>query len=102
MNFGDCSEEELVRELLDDDYPLFALPEQEAQSRAGPSDEETIKTLISTVYSGPTIQDIESALFFSSQSKPQKEDHSWPQQPRFLLHIILIVSLSPMHFHYSR
>lgn len=84
MNFGDCSEEEeLVRELLNDDSPLFVSPELQAQSQDGPSDhQEAIKRLIPTVYLGPTIRDIESALFFSSQNKLQNEDHqSWQQQP---------------------
>ncbi|KAK4800412.1 hypothetical protein SAY86_020899 [Trapa natans] len=80
MNFRDCSDDELIRELLDDDSSL----EMRAQSGGANSpDEEVIKRLISTVYSGPTIHDIESALIFSSQSKLQNEDHSWPQeQPR--------------------
>ncbi|KAK4776175.1 hypothetical protein SAY87_024136 [Trapa incisa] len=85
VNFGDCSDDELVKELLDDGFPgLFAPPEMQARSRVENSpDEEAIKRLISTVYSGPTIDDIEGALFFSSQSKLQNEDHSWPQeQPR--------------------
>lgn len=30
------------------------------------SEEETINTLISTVYSGPTIQDIDDALLYST------------------------------------
>ncbi|KAL5549880.1 hypothetical protein UlMin_000056 [Ulmus minor] len=46
------SEEELVRELLDDESPLFL------------AQQETINTTPSnpTIYSGPTIQDIENAL----------------------------------------
>ncbi|OWM64640.1 probable WRKY transcription factor 49 [Punica granatum] len=83
MSFGEYSEDDLVRELLHDDSPLFApLELQGHQSQSVPSDDETIKRLISTVYSGPTIQDIENALFFSSQNKHHNEDHSFSQQPR--------------------
>ncbi|XP_048138394.1 probable WRKY transcription factor 49 isoform X2 [Rhodamnia argentea] len=62
MVFGD-DEEELVRELLNVESPLFMTMDPSTES----SDQEAaIKRLMSNVYSGPTIQDIESALFLST------------------------------------
>lgn len=59
--FGD--EEELVRELLNDESPFFMTMDPSMES----SDQEAaIKRIMSNVYSGPTIQDIESALFLST------------------------------------
>ncbi|KAF7848151.1 hypothetical protein BT93_L2249 [Corymbia citriodora subsp. variegata] len=59
--YGD--EEELVRELLNDESPLFVTTDPSTES----SDQEAaIKHLMSTVYSVPTIRDIESALFLST------------------------------------
>ncbi|XP_017187291.1 probable WRKY transcription factor 49 isoform X1 [Malus domestica] len=61
--WSDWSEEELVRELLDNDSPLFVLPEEAVQSRAASVfGKEAINRFIPNVYSGPTIQDIETAL----------------------------------------
>ncbi|XP_068317328.1 probable WRKY transcription factor 49 [Pyrus communis] len=61
--WSDWSEEELVRELLDNDSPLFVLPEEAVQSRAASVfGKEAINRFIPNVYSGPTIQDIEAAL----------------------------------------
>ncbi|XP_030475608.2 probable WRKY transcription factor 49 [Syzygium oleosum] len=59
--FGD--EEELVRELLNDDSPFFMMADPSMESSG---QEDAIKWLMSTVYSGPTIEDIEGALFSST------------------------------------
>ena len=65
--FDHESEDELVRELLDDESPFFFLPKEKNQSKPSPANEQTINQLISKVYSGPTIQDIEDALSMSSR-----------------------------------
>nr|AEK12776.1 WRKY32 [(Populus tomentosa x Populus bolleana) x Populus tomentosa] len=65
--FDHESEDELVRELLDDESPFFFLPKEKNQSKPSPANEQTINQLISKVYSGPTIQDIENALSMSSR-----------------------------------
>ncbi|CAK7342846.1 unnamed protein product [Dovyalis caffra] len=61
------SEDELVRELLEDESPFFFLPEEENQSKPSSTNEQTINQLISRVYSGPTIQDLENALSMTSR-----------------------------------
>nr|WKJ30363.1 WRKY49 [Lilium pumilum] len=61
-NWLDESGEELVRELLDNRSPLFILPQAAEPEPDSPSRESIINKLISTVYSGPTISDIESVL----------------------------------------
>ncbi|WOL08411.1 hypothetical protein Cni_G17164 [Canna indica] len=54
------SAEELIRELLDEKTPLFTTAEAtESEPNAR---ESIINKLVSTVYSGPTIHDVESAL----------------------------------------
>ncbi|XVF55262.1 hypothetical protein PTKIN_Ptkin06aG0023000 [Pterospermum kingtungense] len=59
----DGSEDELVRELLDDESPFFVLPrETNIQAKSKDSEEEATKRLISSLYSGPRIEDIENAL----------------------------------------
>ncbi|XP_022748173.1 probable WRKY transcription factor 49 [Durio zibethinus] len=58
----DGSEDELVRELLDDESPFFVLPQETIQAKSKTLEEEASKRLISTVYSGPRIEDIENAL----------------------------------------
>lgn len=63
----DGSEDELVRELLDDESPFFLIPEETIESKPSPTNKQTINQLISTVYSGPTIQDIENALFMTGR-----------------------------------
>ncbi|KAB2604915.1 WRKY transcription factor 49 [Pyrus ussuriensis x Pyrus communis] len=61
--WSDGSEEELVRELLDNESPFFVLPEESVQSRTTSAfSKEAINRFIPNVYSGPTIQDIETAL----------------------------------------
>ncbi|XP_059643500.1 probable WRKY transcription factor 49 [Cornus florida] len=61
--WSDGSEEELVRELLDDESPFFVLPHEGNESKSSPDpNESSINKLMSTLYSGPTIQDIDCAL----------------------------------------
>ncbi|KAJ9180701.1 hypothetical protein P3X46_008914 [Hevea brasiliensis] len=70
-NWLDGSEDELiVSELLDDESPFFLLPNEAVESKPTPnySNEQTVTRLISTVYSGPTIQDIDHALSITSSS----------------------------------
>lgn len=68
--WSDVSEEELVRELLDDQSPFFVLPEKTTEPKTNAFNEDAINRLISTVYSGPTIGDIENAL---SVTTPRKD-----------------------------
>ncbi|KAA8516412.1 hypothetical protein F0562_016705 [Nyssa sinensis] len=60
--WSDGSEDELVRELLDDVSPFFVLPQETTESKLTTANESTLNRLLSTVYSGPTIEDIDSAL----------------------------------------
>lgn len=60
-------DDELSRRLLDDTLPLVFSPEL-TQSEAIAPPESLMNKLISTVYSGPTISDIEHALGLSHQS----------------------------------
>ncbi|OMO66339.1 Peptidase M41 [Corchorus capsularis] len=72
------SEDEIVRELLDDESPFFVLPQAtiQARSRTLLEEEEATKRMISNVYSGPRIEDIENALSGTSwkdQSQSQQQ-----------------------------
>ncbi|XWS59832.1 hypothetical protein CRYUN_Cryun08bG0155700 [Craigia yunnanensis] len=72
----DGSEDELVRELLDDESPFFVLPQETIQAKSKTSEEEAAKRLMSTVYSGPMIEDIENALSVTTwkgQSQAQQQ-----------------------------
>uniref|UniRef100_A0A5B7BI66 Putative WRKY transcription factor 49 n=1 Tax=Davidia involucrata TaxID=16924 RepID=A0A5B7BI66_DAVIN len=62
--WSDGSEDELVRELLDDVSPFFVLPQETTESKliSATPNESPINRLISTFYSGPTIEDIDNAL----------------------------------------
>ncbi|WCJ28319.1 WRKY DNA-binding protein 49 [Euphorbia peplus] len=76
-NNQDLAEEELIiRELLDDDSPFFLdLPNNYPSKNSNdPQTITNINSLISKVYSGPTILDIENALSstqYHSQSQPR-------------------------------
>ncbi|KAK1298042.1 putative WRKY transcription factor 49 [Acorus calamus] len=59
----DGNEDELVRELLDDESPFLILLRPPSES-----EESQLNRLISTVYSGPTLEDIESALSINSHN----------------------------------
>ncbi|XVF76653.1 hypothetical protein PTKIN_Ptkin13bG0283800 [Pterospermum kingtungense] len=71
----DSSEDELVRELLDDESPFFVLPHETVQAKSKTSQDEAAKRLIPTVYSGPRVEDIENALSVTTW-----KDQSLPQQ----------------------
>ena len=75
----DGSEDELVRELLDDESPFFFLPQETIQAKSKTSQEEATERLISTVYSGPRIEDIENALSVTTW----KDQSQAQQQTRF-------------------
>lgn len=55
------SEDELVKELLDDESPFFLLPKT-LESKPNLTQEPLKSLFLSTLYSGPTITDIASAL----------------------------------------
>lgn len=62
-DWSDWSADELVRELLDDDSPLFAVPRMGMQSNSSnPNHSYTYNGFISAFYTGPTIGDIGSSL----------------------------------------
>lgn len=65
INIIEEAEEELiVRELLDDESPFFVLPNTQSKSQI-----TNFNALISKVYSGPTLVDIENALSFITPAK---------------------------------
>ncbi|KAI4354515.1 hypothetical protein L6164_003368 [Bauhinia variegata] len=66
-SWSDGSEDELIRELLDDQSPLVMLQEEPVELNTRLSTREDINRFISTVYSGPTIADIENALTVTNQ-----------------------------------
>ncbi|KAG8376913.1 hypothetical protein BUALT_Bualt09G0113600 [Buddleja alternifolia] len=57
------TEDELVKELLDDVSPFFIVPQHEMESYLSPSNDPG---LLSSTYSGPRIEEIESALSFTN------------------------------------
>ncbi|MBA0572229.1 hypothetical protein Golob_002586 [Gossypium lobatum] len=69
----DDSQEELVRELLDEESPFFVLSQGTIQPKAITSEEEVSKQRVSNVYSGPRIKDIENALSSVSNWKDQPQ-----------------------------
>ncbi|XVF08113.1 hypothetical protein REPUB_Repub06bG0197900 [Reevesia pubescens] len=75
---GSSEDDVLVRELLDDESPFFVLPDQwtNIQAKSITLEEEATKRLISTVYSGPRIEDFENALSvttWNDQSQAQRQ-----------------------------
>ncbi|XP_044462142.1 probable WRKY transcription factor 49 isoform X2 [Mangifera indica] len=67
-------EDELVRELYDDETPLFVLPQEATEPKSSSAaNEETVNRLTSAVYSGPTIEDIENALSLTAQNDQYSE-----------------------------
>ncbi|XP_020086058.1 probable WRKY transcription factor 49 [Ananas comosus] len=75
QNWHDGLGEELMRELLDNTTPLFFSP-QVAEAEEDSHRESVVNKLISTVYSGPTIGDIESALSLTSQSSDTENQNN--------------------------
>ncbi|XP_068669438.1 probable WRKY transcription factor 49 [Aristolochia californica] len=68
-NWASGSEDELIRELLDDETPFFVLPESLGfESGSLPAPTSAAGRSILNLYSGPTIEDIESALSTTQQS----------------------------------
>ncbi|XXG75229.1 hypothetical protein AAC387_Pa07g3784 [Persea americana] len=63
----DESPSELVRELLDDESPFFLQPKS-IESEPSQSQEPLKNLFLSTLYSGPTIEDIASVLSLNCQS----------------------------------
>lgn len=71
-NWSEGSEDDLVRELLDDKSPLLMLPEvsnEVPNTRAISSSDQDINRFISNIYSGPTITDIENALSVTNNQR---------------------------------
>ncbi|KAF5476086.1 hypothetical protein F2P56_007828 [Juglans regia] len=82
----DRLEDELVRELLDNQSPFFVLPAEKISSGTEPNtgstthdpylqhEEAVNRLMISNVYSGPTIEDIENVLSLTtSDDQPHQE-----------------------------
>ena len=82
-NWPDSFEEELVRELLDNESPFFVLPEENVDQypKMSVSNKEGLNRFIQNVYSGPTIHDIEAALSVTSGITVQLQELS---QARFV------------------
>ncbi|CAK8541675.1 unnamed protein product [Lathyrus sativus] len=65
-------DDELLRELLDDETPLFMLPQERVNevsnntSHDSSKDHQPFNRFISNIYSGPTISDIENALLVTN------------------------------------
>ncbi|CAI8612662.1 unnamed protein product [Vicia faba] len=64
-------DDELLRELLDDETPLFMLPQERVNEVSNytsldSSKDQPFNRLISNIYSGPTISDIENALLVTN------------------------------------
>lgn len=82
--FGD----DLLKELLEKSQPKF-FPLHCSDSDVNACQESMVNKLISTVYSGPTIGDIESALSLSGQVN---ENERWnSSRPMYV--IALLISL---------
>lgn len=66
---SDGSEEELVRELLDDESPFLLLQEEATEFNKTLG----LNRFNPTVYSGPTINDIENALLVTTRGTQSQE-----------------------------
>ncbi|KAF3449174.1 hypothetical protein FNV43_RR09902 [Rhamnella rubrinervis] len=66
---SDGSEEELVRELLDDESPFLLLQEEATEFNKSPG----LNRFNPAVYSGPTIDDIENALLVTTRRIQSQE-----------------------------
>lgn len=70
-------EEELVRELLDNQSPFFVLPEEAIEyPQMSVSGKEGLNRFVQNVYSGPTIHDIETALSVTTGITVQPQELS--------------------------
>ncbi|KAF8396801.1 hypothetical protein HHK36_018434 [Tetracentron sinense] len=72
-NWSDGFEDELVRELFDDESPLFVLPPETNEPEPSLLPEPATNWLVPTIYSGPTIEDFENALSATSGSNEFEE-----------------------------
>ncbi|KAF5750930.1 putative WRKY transcription factor 49 [Tripterygium wilfordii] len=77
---GSSWDDDFLRELLYDDSPVFAAEPDNTTSltdfqKPRFTDENIIKQLISNVYSGPTIGDIESALSVTATRQDHVQSH---------------------------
>ncbi|XP_057970810.1 probable WRKY transcription factor 49 [Malania oleifera] len=70
---GSTSDDELVRELVDNMSPFFVLPPAELEPEMSPASQAAINQVVSTIYSGPTIGDIENALYVTNSKSPFPE-----------------------------
>ncbi|XP_077236900.1 uncharacterized protein LOC143878509 [Tasmannia lanceolata] len=70
-------EDELVRELLDDETPFFVRPTI-VTTEPVLSSEPAMNSLVSKVYSGPTIEDIRK-LLSTTQHNSESDEHSTSQ-----------------------
>ncbi|XP_077244004.1 putative WRKY transcription factor 49 [Tasmannia lanceolata] len=77
-NWSEGSQDELVRELLDDETPFFVLPKI-AESEPVISSDPMMNNFLSKVYSGPTIEDIRRLLSATYHSK--SDEHITSQPP---------------------
>ncbi|XP_062006471.1 probable WRKY transcription factor 49 [Rosa rugosa] len=76
-NWPDGLEEELVRELLDNESPFFVLPEEAVEyQQMSVSNKEGLNRFVQNVYSGPTIHDIETALSVTTGITVQPQELS--------------------------
>ncbi|GKV05861.1 hypothetical protein SLEP1_g17816 [Rubroshorea leprosula] len=78
--FEGFQDEELVRDLLDNDSPFFVLPQEMNVQDKSNYEEAAINRLLSTMYSGPRMEDIENAL--SSVTNWNDPNQSVLQQAR--------------------
>ncbi|XP_050383033.1 probable WRKY transcription factor 49 [Argentina anserina] len=70
-------EEELVRELLDNESPFLVLPEEAVEyPQMSVSNKEGLNRFLQNVYSGPTIHDIEAALSITTGITVQPQELS--------------------------
>lgn len=91
---SDGSEEELVRELLDDESPFFLLQEEATEFNRSPE----LNRFNPAVYSGPTINDIENALLVTTR-RIQSQELS---PARFsVTHLIFYVLVILGHFSFT-
>lgn len=81
-------EDELIRAFFDDELPFLMAPSESVSiSQSSPLDDSSINRLISNLYSGPTIEDIESSLSMTSYV-----DHSQDlSHQRFALILMLLI-----------
>lgn len=95
-------DDELVRELLDDETPFFVLPAEstdEANKYSSPSNNEddraTLNRVASAVYSGPTIEDIDNALSVATGKEQYSQAISKARFIHLLFFNLIILYMIP-------